>query len=76
MVEMLARQPNYTCLESVERSVRGGKDREYRTVDTVRLEVALVDNKEMFAWPGSKEFEDTDIRTFVPTGMFGNGDFG
>jgi hypothetical protein len=76
MVETLARQPNYTCLESVERSVRAAKERDYRLQDTVRLEVALVDSKEMFAWPGSKEFQDTDIRTFVPTGMFGNGDFG
>jgi hypothetical protein len=30
----------------------------------------------MFAWPGSKQFEDTDLRHFVPTGMFGTGDFG
>jgi hypothetical protein len=76
MVETLARQPNYTCLETVERSNRAGKEKEFRLVDTVRLEVALVDGREMFAWPGSKQFEDTDLRAFVPTGMFGNGDFG
>ncbi len=76
MVETLARQPNYTCLETVERSNRAGKEKEFRLLDTVRLEVALVDGREMFAWPGSKQFEDTDLRAFVPTGMFGNGDFG
>jgi hypothetical protein len=76
MLDTLARQPNYTCLETVERAYRSGKEKEFRLEDTVRLEVALVDGTEMFAWPGSKQFEDTDIRTFVPTGMFGSGDFG
>jgi hypothetical protein len=76
MVETLARQPDYTCLETVQRSNRAGKEKEFRLLDTVRLEVALVDGREMFAWPGSKQFEDSDMRAFVPTGMFGNGDFG
>jgi hypothetical protein len=76
MLETLAQQPNYTCLETVERSNRSGKEKEFRLLDTVRLEVALVEGREMFAWPGSKQFEDADMRAFVPTGMFGNGDFG
>ena len=29
----------------------------------------------MFAWPGSKQFEDRDLRDLVSTGMFGNGNF-
>jgi hypothetical protein len=76
MADTLSLQPNYTCLETIERSIRVGKEKDFRLVDTIRLEVALVDGREMFAWPGSKQFEDTDMRTFVPTGMFGNGDFG
>ncbi len=44
--------------------------------DTLRLEVALVDGKEMFAWPGAKQFEDKEIRDIVPSGMFGNGNYG
>jgi hypothetical protein len=76
MVETLAQQPNYTCLETVERSNREAKQKQFRLLDTIRLEVALVSGREMFAWPGSKQFEDTDMRDFVPTGMFGNGDFG
>jgi hypothetical protein len=43
--------------------------------DTLRLEVALVDGKEMFAWPGSKQFEDRKLEDLVTTGMFGNGNF-
>jgi hypothetical protein len=75
MMDTLRRQPNYTCLETVERSHRDASTRKYRLEDTLRLEVALVDGKEMFAWPGSKQFEDKDIRTLVPTGTFGTGDF-
>jgi hypothetical protein len=76
MLETLARQPNYTCLETVERGVRGSKEKLFRLEDVVRLEVALVDGREMFAWPGSKQFEDADMRDFVPAGMFGSGEFG
>jgi hypothetical protein len=75
MMETLTRQPNYTCLETVERSRRDGSTRKYRLEDTLRIEVALVDNKEMFAWPGSKQFEDRDFRELIPTGTFGTGDF-
>lgn len=75
MMEVLASQPNYTCLETVRRSRRKGSASKLEPLDTLRLEVALVNGKEMFAWPGSKQFEDTDIRKFVPSGMSGTGDF-
>jgi hypothetical protein len=75
MTDMLERQPNYTCLETAERSSHGSGARTFEKRDTVRLEVALVDHKEMFAWPGSKNFEDKPVTDFVPGGMFGNGDF-
>jgi hypothetical protein len=74
MSDVLLRQPNYTCTETVERTrqTTGGRS---IVEDTLRLEVALVDGKEMFAWPGSKEFEDRKLGDLVPTGMFGNGNF-
>ena len=75
MMETLSRQPNYTCLENIERSRRDNATRKFQLQDNLRLEVALVDGKEMFAWPGSKNFEDTDLRELVPTGTFGNGNF-
>lgn len=75
MFETLGRQPNYTCLETVERT-RQSPGGALQMKDMLRLEVALVDNKEMFAWPGSKEFEDKDLRELVTTGMFGNGNYG
>jgi hypothetical protein len=75
MTAVLKQQPNFTCLDTVERTIRGVREDLFRVRDTVRLEVALVNRKEMFAWPGSKEFDDASLRTFVPTGMFGNGYF-
>ena len=74
MNEILLRQPNYTCTETVERTRQAVASRA-RIEDTLRLEVALVNNKEMFAWPGSKQFEDRELRELVATGMFGNGNF-
>jgi hypothetical protein len=75
MAETLEHQPNYTCLETIERAYRPGMSRKLQVQDTLRLEVALVDGTEMFAWPGSKKFEETDLRKLIPTGAFGNGAF-
>jgi hypothetical protein len=74
MTELLQSQPNYTCTETIERTRQASGNRE-RVEDTLRLEVALVDGKEMFAWPGSKQFEDREVSELVSTGMFGNGNF-
>jgi len=74
MAEFLRGQPNYTCTETIERTRQAPAARS-KVEDTLRLEVALVDGKEMFAWPGSKQFEDRDLSELVSTGMFGNGNF-
>jgi hypothetical protein len=71
----LERQPNYTCRETVERSHRLNSTHKFQLLDTVRLEVALVDGKEMFGWPGARKFEDMDLRNFVSQGAIGNGNF-
>ena len=75
MLNHLTHQPNYTCLETIERSQRAGAERKFERIDTVRLEVALVDGREMFGWPGARKFEDTELRNIVPTGAIGNGNF-
>lgn len=76
MQETLARQPNYTCTEQIERSRRRAPKGKYELLDMVRLEVALVDGKEMFAWPGSRKFEEQELSKLVPIGgAIGNGNF-
>lgn len=75
MLRNLHRQPNYTCVETVERSHRASASRKFQLQDTLRLEVALVEGKEMFGWPGAKKFEDAELRDIVPSGAIGNGNF-
>lgn len=74
-VANLNRMPNYTCTETVERTRRPKSTHKFELLDTIRLEVALVDGKEMFAWPGSAKFEDVDLRHFVTDGAIGDGSF-
>jgi hypothetical protein len=76
MIFNLQHQPNYTCVETIERSTRPKLSNKLKIVDTLRLEVALVDGKELFAWPGSKKFEDSDLTQMITTGAIGNGNFG
>src|SRR5271170_3680195 len=75
MVAQLRQQPNYTCIETVERSARPGAKKNFQLKDTLRLEVALVDGREMFAWPGAKKFEATDLSDMIKDGAIGNGNF-
>jgi hypothetical protein len=75
MEEHLRRQPDYTCQLTIERSRRRAPARRYQHLDTLRLEVALVEGKELFSWPGEREFQDRDLRALVPTGTIGTGSF-
>ena len=75
MIWNLRRQPNYTCVETVERAHRTSPSHRFELLDRLRLEVALVDGREMFGWPGARSFEDTDLRNIVSEGAFGNGNF-
>jgi hypothetical protein len=72
--EMLAHMPNFTCVQTIERSQRQPQTKKFQLQDTVRLEVALVAGRELYAWPGSPKFEERDIRDMV-SGAIGSGDF-
>lgn len=71
----LKRQPDYTCLQTIERAQRKLPSKRYRLVDTLRLEVALVEGQEMFAWPGDGEFRGGRLRDIIPTGAISTGNF-
>jgi hypothetical protein len=75
MVETLRRIPNYTCLETIERTVRQSQSKRATLVDALRLEVAVVDGKELFSWPGERQFKERDLRELAPGGALGNGNF-
>jgi hypothetical protein len=74
MSDLLTRLPNYTCLQNIERSRRSSTGRT-QLIDLVRIEVALVNGDELFAWPGSKKFQDTKIIDMVKGGAIGSGNF-
>jgi hypothetical protein len=67
--------PNYTCLETIERTHREPRARAFKPVDTVRVEVSMVAGKELFAWPGARHFEDRDVTSMVSGGAIGSGMF-
>jgi hypothetical protein len=71
----LARIPNYTCLETMQRFQRRHASQSFEPVDTVRLEVSSVGGKELFSFPGARRFEDKDVASFVSGGAVGNGIF-
>lgn len=67
--------PNFTCLETIERSNRAPRSQRFQLLDVLRLEVAYIDRKELFAWPGSTNFEDREMRDFAKNGAISNGSF-
>ena len=71
----LERLPNYTCLETIERSRRKNERQAFYYLDTVRIEVAAMKNREIYAWPGDKEFGDRDVTEIVGAGTMASGSF-
>jgi len=71
----LAALPNYTCLETIQRSRSRDAHHPFRLLDIVRVEVAVINNRELYSWPGANEFEDRDIADMIGTGMSSSGSF-
>jgi len=68
MADILANQPNYICLETIDRSERIRAKGKFEPIDSLRFEVAYVDKRELYAWPGSKKFDETNLMDMVPEG--------
>src|SRR5690348_8335124 len=54
MQQRLSDVPNYTCRETIERSWRAPKGKQFHQIDRLLLEVAQVGGRELLAWPGGK----------------------
>jgi hypothetical protein len=77
MAQNLARLPNYTCMETIERSRGTAGSKHLGLIDRLRLEVAYVGGRELYAWPGAGNFEDKPIDEIVGKGAaIGAGSFG
>jgi len=71
----LAALTNYTCIETVERSRRKNAKQPFRYVDTVRVEVAVTKDDELYSWPGAHHFEERSITDMVGAGTIASGSF-
>lgn len=69
------RLPNCTCTMNVERSRRVGGRGRFELLDQLRLEVALVDGREAYSWPGARQFSDRELVDIVGGGAIGSGEF-
>lgn len=67
--------PDYTCLETIQRSRTASVNRAAQHVDTIRLEVLFSGTKEMFDSPGGHNFTETNETKIVATGMVATGLF-
>ncbi len=75
MKENLTRLPDYVCLQTVERQRRRDSDNTFERLDTLRLEVTLLGNRELFAWRGASRFEEKELGEMVGSGALGTGTF-
>jgi hypothetical protein len=66
---------NISCLETVQREYQPPRGK-MQPLDTVRLEVLINGEKELFASPGDRKFSEQQPISFAGSGMLGNGLFG
>jgi len=71
----LQRTPNYSCLETIDRSQKLPGAQPFKPLDTLRIEVAFIDGKELFAPQGAGQFQDVDLSAFMSGGSLGTGAF-
>jgi hypothetical protein len=64
-----------TCEELIAERRRLGLPGNISMRDRLRLDVAVVDGKEMFSWAGAGRFETDALEKLVPGGVSGSGDF-
>ena len=74
VAESLGHLPNLTCTETIRRSLWYKSTATPEMVDTVRVEVAYVDRKELYGWPGASRIDEPDLAKLVG-GSVANGYF-
>jgi hypothetical protein len=76
VAENLRQLPNYTCGVTIGRSFREANKKKFSLLDTIKLDVAFIEGRELYAWPGSSKFEERPITKMVSgKGAIGSGTF-
>ena len=71
----LSHLPNFTCLETIERSTRNSPLKPFNVKDVVQVEVAYVGERELYAWPGASNFESRPLGDMIGSGMTSMGEY-
>src|SRR5437773_325961 len=58
VAEHVLHLPDFVCAQTVERFERASAREEFRPLDTLRLEVALIGGRERYGWADSRQFDD------------------
>jgi hypothetical protein len=74
VAESLTHLPDYTCLETIERSERQLESASFKAIDAVRLEVTQIGAKEFYSALGDHKFQD-GVTQLVGTGLISTGQF-
>ena len=75
VAERMARIPNYTCLETIDRTWYADESKGSRIIDRLRLEVATIEGREQFAWPGGGRVDSASLQEVLASGITKRGDF-
>jgi hypothetical protein len=75
MKQDLSRLPDYVCTQTIERFGRSAAEKPWQPIDSLRFEVALVSNRELYALPGGR-FQDRPLAAMVARGTIGTGQLG
>jgi len=80
VLDSARRVPRYTCVQTIDRnqyhSQYGTKPAPWLFWrDRLRLDVAVLNGRETFAWAGARQFETTDVEQLTSSGSWGAGDF-
>jgi hypothetical protein len=73
--EQLQVTRNFTCLQTIERWRRSNSAGRFELSDVVRFEIALVNGKESWSWPGGVGFTIEHPSEVLAGGMSGSGEF-
>jgi hypothetical protein len=76
MAQTLAHLPDYTCRETIQRSVQARGSNRFVNQDLLRVDVAFLGGRELYAWPGSPRFGDQSLIDMVPEGAIATGSYG
>jgi hypothetical protein len=72
----LVRLPNFACVQTINRFQRAPRSAVFKPIDTIKLEVAFVDGKELVAPAGGAVgFQEMDMRNLARGGVIGTGAF-